>query len=280
MPMPDPTPVLELLADLLGTNGCRWDKSQTPASLCDHLLGETYELVEAIRGGHPAAIQEEMGDVFFLLFFMATLLQQEHGLDLDAVWQQCVRKMKRRHPHVFGTETVHSQTELHQKWEAVKKQEKIDKHQKARPENLFDSIPSILPPLLQAYQLNSKAAKDGFTWHSRADQEQALQDEWQEWQRIRDDTDAEAREEEFGDLLFSLVEQGRRHGVKANAALQRANLKFSRRFRRMCLLAEKKGLDWEALDLEAKDRLWDAVKQEEQEEENGECGARNAEGGM
>ncbi len=261
--MPDPTPLLKLLDDLLGENGCRWDKKQTPASLCDHLLGETYELIDAIRSGQLSEIQEEMGDVFFLLFFIATLLHQEQAPDLDSIWQQCVEKMMRRHPHVFGPETVHSQQELHQKWEAVKKQEKIDSNKQAKPVNIFDSIPSILPPLLKAYALNSKAAKAGFTWDNNAHQEQALHQEWQEWQKARKGTDFAAKQEEFGDLLFSLVEQGRRHGVKANGALQQANLKFCRRFRDMCALAEKQGLDWEALDLEAKDRLWDEVKKEE-----------------
>ena len=266
---PDPKPILDLVAALLGEDSCPWDKQQTPISLCDHLLGETYELVEAIRCGRPEEIEEEMGDVFFLLFFLARLLFREQGLDLDTVWRQCVGKMTRRHPHVFGQESVASRQELHQKWEAIKRQEKVDNRKQARPTNLFDSIPDILPPLLTAYQLNSKAAKAGFTWANNTEQERAFNLEWEEWRQARDGDDATAREEEFGDLLFNLVEQGRRHGVKANGALQQANLKFRRRFRAMCALAEEKGLDWDRLDLEARDRLWEEVKKKQQEGGNG-----------
>ncbi|MCF8106159.1 MAG: nucleoside triphosphate pyrophosphohydrolase [Desulfohalobiaceae bacterium] len=260
MQQADQHEILELIGELLGENGCGWDKEQTPGSLCDYLLEETYELVEAVRSKDRAGVREELGDVFFLLFFLAVLLHQEQGLELSRVWQENVRKMKRRHPHVFAEASIDTRQELQQQWEAIKKQEKRANNQEPKPEDLFDAVPGALPPLQKAYRLNSKAAGDGFTWKTDADHHQALIREWQEWQRAVADGDPKAKEEEFGDLLFNLVEQGRRQGIKASGALARANLKFVRRFRAMCALAAQKGLDWDGLDLEDKDRLWEEVK--------------------
>ncbi|MCF8038697.1 MAG: nucleoside triphosphate pyrophosphohydrolase [Desulfohalobiaceae bacterium] len=258
-----PDEILELIGGLLGENGCGWDKEQTPDTLCDYLLEETYELVEAVRSKDRAGVREELGDVFFLLFFLTVLLNGEQGLELSEVWQENVRKMKGRHPHVFGEASINTRQELHQQWEAIKKQEKRAGNQDPKPENLFANIPEGLPPLLKAYRLNSKAARDGFTWKTNVDHRQALTREWEEWLRAVADGDPEAKEEEFGDLLFNLVELGRRQGIKSSGALLRANSKFVRRFRNMCVLAEQKGLDWDTLDLESKDRLWEEVKKAE-----------------
>lgn len=255
-----PTEILELIKTLLGENGCNWDKQQSPASLCDYLLEESYELVEAVRSGDQAEIREELGDVFFLLFFLAVLLHREQGIELAGVWQENVEKMKRRHPHVFGEVCVNTRQQLQQQWEEIKKREKEKNNKNVLPKHLFEAIPSDLPPLLKAYRLNAKAARDGFTWKTDADQHQALTREWEEWQEAQAEGDTEAKEEEFGDLLFNLVEQARRQGVKPHGALLRANLKFMSRFQAMCSLAEEQGLDWDRLDLEAKDRLWDQVK--------------------
>ncbi len=255
-----PHEILELIGQLLGENGCRWDKEQTPVRLCDYLLEETYELVEAVRSNDQAGIRDELGDVFFLLFFLTELLNRGQGLELSEVWQENVRKMKGRHPHVFGEASSDTQQELHRQWEAIKKQEKQVNDQELKPEGIFDAVPKALPPLQKAYRLNSKAARDGFTWTRKADHHQALTREWEEWLRAVSDGDPDAKEEEFGDLLFNLVELGRRQGVKASGALVQANLKFVRRFQAMCALAEQKGLDWDTLDLEAKDRLWEEVK--------------------
>jgi Protein containing tetrapyrrole methyltransferase domain and MazG-like (predicted pyrophosphatase) domain len=109
---------------------------------------------------------------------------------------------------------------------------------------VFSSLPASLPPLLRAYRINSKAARAGFTWATDADQEAKLDEEWNELQAALSGDDAAAKEEEFGDYLFSLVEYGRRRGIKANSALAVANAKFLRRFEAVEKLARERGLNW------------------------------------
>ncbi len=255
--------ILQVIDVLLGPGGCPWDQEQTPRSLCDYLLEEAHELTEAVHKGHFEDILEEMGDVFFLLFFMSRLLQQEKDLRLSEVWEQSARKMQDRHPHVFSGRHLSSRQELFQNWEESKKQEKKARNKDNSWQSILDSIPRSLPPLLQAYRLHAKAARAGFTWPSNQDQEQSLFREWQEWQQAVQQGCMEQKEEEFGDLLFSLVETGRRQGIKANSALQRANLKFRSRWQKMQELALQRGLIWEDLDMQSKEELWQEAKAED-----------------
>ncbi len=256
-----PSRVIEVIKQLLGPEGCPWDREQTPQSLCDYLIEETFEFVEAVRRQDVPEIKEEMGDAFFLLFFMAVLLEKQgKGIELQKVWEDNARKMIRRHPHVFGQDEFSSRQDLHRKWEEIKQEEKNEKGKIKDADNPLASIPESLPPLIRAYRIHSKAAKAGFTWDSDQEQEEALLQEWQEWQEVKDGPSQERKEEEFGDLLFSLVEYGRRQGVKANSALSRANHKFAARYARAVQLAKERGLDWNSLDMAAKDRVWDEVK--------------------
>lgn len=252
--------VLQVIDTLLGPNGCPWDQEQTPRSLCDYLLEETHELTEAVHNGQKLEILEEMGDVFFLLFFMARLLEQEQEIQLDQIWAQSALKMQSRHAHVFAGKSIESRQQLHSNWEESKKQEKLAHNKMVSWQTLFDSIAKGLPSLLKAYRIQAKAARAGFTWDSDQDQEQALQREWQEWKQAVQEGSYAQKQEEFGDLLFCLVETGRRQGIKASSALQQANLKFLQRWRAMHKLAAKKGLNWEELDLQAREELWQEVK--------------------
>ncbi len=252
--------VLQVIDILLGPNGCPWDQEQTPRSLCDYLLEETYELTEAVHSGQKLEILEEMGDVFFLLFFMVRLLEQEQGIKLDQVWAKSAQKMQSRHEHVFAGKSIESRQQLHSNWEESKKQEMLAQNKEFSWQTLFDSIAKGLPPLLKAYRIQAKAARAGFTWDSDQEQEQALQREWQEWKQAVQEGSYAQKQEEFGDLLFCLVETGRRQGIKASSALQQANLKFLQRWRAMHKLAAEKGLNWEELGLQAREELWQEIK--------------------
>ena len=256
----DPDIIINVINSLLGPNGCPWDKEQTPRSLCDYLIEETYELVEAIRSPEISEVKEELGDVFFLLFFIAKLYENKSELDLEDVWKQNAHKMTVRHPHVFEDTELKNREELFSRWEQIKKEEKENK---TRPTDPFASLPSTLPPLLKAYRIQAKAARNNFTWENDQDQEQALLQEWNEWQAAQQKKKKKKKEEEFGDFLFSLIEQGRRHGIKANAALHSANQKFLRRFEAMQSLATSKGLSFDSLSLEAKNELWEEIKKRE-----------------
>jgi len=124
----------------------------------------------------------------------------------------------------------------------------------------LDSIPVSLPPLMKAYRLHSKAAKNGFTWENDSEQEKSLIHEWQEWLKAKEGEDQKKMEDEFGDVLFSFVEYGRRHNIKSDSALQKACQKFMYRWRAMHKQVRVKGLNWDDLSLEEKNRLWEEIK--------------------
>lgn len=249
--------VIEVIEALLGPEGCPWDKQQTPETLCDYVIEEGFELVEAIRGKNPQEAAEELGDLFFLLLFIAKLYAQRGEFTLQDALEANAAKMIRRHPHVFGDVNVADQNELLKNWERIKREEKQEDGELPR---VFDSLPKGLPTLLRAYRIHSKAARVGFTWATDQDLERQLAAEWKEWENALATGDAGQREQEFGDYLFTLVEYGRRHSIKANAALDAANNKFLKRFQSMETLAREQGKDVAQLDLDALNELWDQAK--------------------
>lgn len=255
--------IQEVIDALLGPGGCPWDQKQTPKSLCDYIVEEAFELVSAIRAGDQAETCEELGDVLFLLLFETTLAARAGHFSLADVVEQNAAKMIRRHPHVFGDTVVRNQEELLRNWERIKRGEKAGKTAKdgARP-GAFDSLPEGLPPLLKAYRIHAKSARLGFTWGKDEDVRAQYEAELDEFEAACASGDAERMEEEFGDVLFTMVELGRRKGIKANAALDAANLKFLARYARMEELAAMRGLDLLEMGLEDKNRLWDEAKAE------------------
>jgi nucleoside triphosphate diphosphatase len=246
--------LVQVMDRLLGPDGCPWDQRQTPVSLCDYVIEEAFELAEAIRSGDPAHAREELGDVMFLLVFAAALYERQGDFTQVQVLEAITAKMIRRHPHVFGDSVVENQEQLLQNWERIKRQEK------GHAAGIFDSLPKGLPPLLKAYRLNAKAARNRFTWDKDQDQRGQLDAEWRELAQAVAQGDQAAMEEEFGDYLFCLVEYGRRLGIKANSALETANRKFLRRFEAMEVLAAERGLDVSNFSLADWNALWDEVK--------------------
>ena len=246
---------------LTGPDGCPWDKEQTPESLADYIIEESHELVSAIRSGHVADICEELGDVAFLLLFVARLFEKKGQFTLDDALNNNRAKMIRRHPHVFGDTVFENLSEQLKAWERIKRAEHKDAE--GRPQGVFDSLPDSLPPLLKAYRIHSKAARVGFTWPEDEDVEQQVEAEWLEWLDASAGGDQDALRHELGDLLFSITELGRRKGIKASEALDLATRRFLRRFARMEALAREQGRDFAALSLDEKDELWNAAKAEE-----------------
>ncbi|NJB68091.1 ATP diphosphatase [Desulfobaculum xiamenense] len=260
------TELVGVIRSLLGENGCPWDKEQTPWTMTDYILEEAFELAEAIRHDIPAhsteatraEVMEELGDVAFLLYFVAELYERAGHFSLAESLDYARAKMVRRHPHVFGDLHVDSQDELLVNWERIKRSEKNGEGE--APKRVFESLPKGLPPMLKAYRINSKAARVGFTWADDEDQKRHLDGEWQEWLEAKASGDQERMQEEFGDYLFSLIEYGRRHGLKANMALDDANVKFLNRFNAMEELASQEGRDIADLSLDEKNELWERVK--------------------
>lgn len=257
-----PTSALEamqaLVDRLTAPDGCPWDRQQTPESLTEYLIEECHELVSAIRSGKTAEVREEMGDLAFLLIFVARLYERQGHFSLDDALNANRAKMIRRHPHVFGDAHFTSKDEQLAAWERIKRAE----HEEAdgTPHGLYDSLPATLPPLTKAYRIHAKAARVGFTWEEDEEVEQQVEAEWLEWLDASANGDAQAQEHELGDLLFSIAELGRRKGLKASEALDKANRRFLQRFARMEAMAQAQGQDFAALSLDEKDLLWNAAK--------------------
>lgn len=246
-----------MLDALLGPEGCPWDREQTVESLCSYALEEMYELIDAVRNGSAAEQREELGDVIFILLFMARLRERDGAFGLAEVLEESRAKMTGRHPHVFGGARVAGKDEIVAAWEEIKKAEKAKKD--SRP-GVFGTLPLALPSLIKAYRIHSKSARNRFTWDTDEDAEMQVEAEWLEFMDAKESGDPEAMEHELGDLLFTVVELGRRHGLKADVALDKTNTRFLRRFAAMEALALERGLDFSALDQAAKDALWDEVK--------------------
>ncbi len=243
---------------LIAPDGCPWDKEQTAQSLADYVIEESHELVEAIRFGTNKDVCEELGDVAFLLLFIAKLYENKGDFSLNTALAMNAEKMIRRHPHVFADTTFENLDEQLKAWEAIKRSEKNTDEK--TPAGIFDSLPKSLPSLIKAYRIHSKAARVNFTWPEEQDVEQQVEAEWLEWIDVAQGQDKEAQTHELGDMLFTLVELGRRKGIKASEALDYTNHRFLQRFAAMEALARQRNLDFANLDLDAKDSLWDEVK--------------------
>ena len=246
----------EVLNTLLSPEGCPWDKTQTPQTLCDYIIEEAFELVDCIRSDDTAGTAEELGDVMFLLLFVSTLSARRGAFTLADALETAAAKMIRRHPHVFDDLKVGSREELLRNWERIKRAEK------PKEEGLYASLPKGLPPLLKAYRIHSKAARSGFTWPDDASMRQSLLREQAEFEAAVASGDEQAMAEEFGDYLFSLAEYGRRLGLKANTCLDMANNKFLSRYKAMEKLAQERGLKLDEQDMDTKNSLWEAVKKQ------------------
>lgn len=251
----------DVIARLTAPDGCPWDREQTPETLADYVIEESHELVSAIREGNVADIREELGDVAFLLLFLAHLYEKQGQFTLDDALDNNRTKMVRRHPHVFGDTVFDNRDEQLKAWEAIKRNEHADAD--GKPQGVFASLPASLPSLVKAYRIHSKADRVGFGFASDEEVEQQAEAEWLEWLDASVNGSAEEQKHELGDLLFTLTEVGRRKGIKANEALDLACLRFLRRFSHMEEQARQQGQDFAALTREEKEHLWTQAKDSE-----------------
>ena len=247
--------------------GCPWDREQTPVSMCEYLIEECHELVDAIRSGKPGHACDEMGDLLFVLLLMARRFELAGQFSLGDALKMGADKMIRRHPHVFEEKSCESMDELMKNWAAIKKAEKEAEGEGAK--GVLSSVPSGLPPLTKAYRLHAKAAGAGFTWDDDEEVERQVEAEWLELLDARASGSNKAIEHELGDMIFTLVELGRRMGVKAGNAVDFAANRFRSRFEGMEALAREQGLDFKELSLDDKDELWNEVKAAEPHEQLG-----------
>ena len=245
--------LVDLIATLRSENGCPWDREQTHESLKRNLIEECYEVLEAIENKDTKGIVEELGDVLLQIMLHAQILSETKAVSIDDVIQGLSDKMIRRHPHVFGDESADSAEEVKQNWEVLKANEK--RGQKPT-ENIFN-IPSDLPSLHYAQILQDRAVKQGFDWDDVSGVLDKIQEEARE---VTEAESYEEKEDEIGDLIFTLVNLSRRLDVHADSALRSANIKFKLRFELMVKLATEDGLEFQDLPLEVQDKYWDKAK--------------------
>ncbi|MCE1207740.1 MAG: nucleoside triphosphate pyrophosphohydrolase [Spirochaetia bacterium] len=257
-----------IVARLRAEDGCPWDREQTPASIRNNIIEEAYELVEAISDRDPPHVREEVGDLFMLASMVSWMYEQNSDFSASEALEEVSQKLIRRHPHVFGESDADTPDKVVEQWNLIK--EKVEG--KRKKDSILDDVPRHLPPMERAYKLQKKAAKVGFDWqkaHGEAENPpdglwEKIQEEIQETREALKTDSEEQVEEEIGDLLFSLVNLARHHGVEPSLALQKANEKFARRFIHVEKAMKKAQLPMDAEHLQQMDLYWEEAKSQEQ----------------
>ena len=253
--------IIELIERLRSENGCPWDREQTPKTIAVYLIEEVYELVDAIESKDPDGVCEELGDVLFHIIFLSGLFREMGHFNIKDVVDLNVEKMTRRHPHVFGNESVDTVEDVRVRWHQIKKEEKS----LAKGASILDSVPAGFPALMRAYRISERAAKTGFDWNDISGVMQKVEEEWSEFKAVlerenRAPTDQDLLALEFGDVLFTLVNVARFAHIHPETALRNSTKKFETRFKYMEKVIAESRRNIESVSQEEKDELWEEAK--------------------
>ncbi len=258
-------------ARLREPDGCPWDREQTHTSLRKHLLEEAYEVYDALEAGATPELAGELGDLWLQIVLHAQLAAEAGIFDLADVQAAIASKIVRRHPHVFGDAVARTASDVNRQWERIKADERAAAAEasgedadpsEATPatKGALEGISPSMPALAASQEMQERAANLGYDWPSIDGVLDKVAEEADELRRAANDAE---RAEEFGDLLFVLVNVARRRGIEAEAAVRAANAKFRRRFGSVERAAAGQGVALRDLDFTALDALWDAAKAEE-----------------
>ena len=232
---PRPVPALEaqdgttlarlvgVMRRLLADDGCPWDREQTLETLRKYVLEEACEVIDAIESGDRKALREELGDLMLQIVFQAELARRERAFAIDDVVEGIVSKLVSRHPHVFGDVTAEDSDEVLRNWEKLKAKEKGER-------GVLSGVPRSLPALTRAQRIGEKVSRVGFDWADAGGSRAKVHEELAELEQAIDAGDADAIEDEMGDVLFALVNLSRHMKVDSEGALRRTIDKFTRRF--------------------------------------------------
>lgn len=233
---------------------CPWDNKQSIQSLRHLTIEELYELADAISDENWKGIKEELGDIFLHLVFYSKIGTEKGQFTLEEVLHSINQKLINRHPHIYGDVTVKDEEEVKRNWEQLKLKE--------GKKSVLGGVPKALPATVKAMRLQDKAKQVGFEWEKADDVWEKVKEEMQELQEAVATGDQDHIEEEFGDMVFSMVNYARFLQVDAEHALERTNKKFIDRFTRMEEMATSKGLKLQDMSLAEMDALWNAIKAE------------------
>ena len=258
-------------ARLREPDGCPWDREQTHASLRNHLLEEAYEVYDALEAGATPELAGELGDLLLQVVLHAQLAAEAGVFDMTDVWTALASKIVRRHPHVFGDAEARTASDVNRQWERIKAGERAEAAAAggdgadgaAAPKSALDGISRSLPALAASQEMQERAANLGYDWPSIDGVLDKVREEVGEL--VEAESDAH-RTEELGDLLFVLVNVGRKTGIEVEGALRAANEKFRGRFRHVEQSAAARNVALRDLSFEELDALWDAAKAAEREE--------------
>lgn len=247
----------ETVARLRAPGGCPWDQEQTHRSLRAHLLEEAYEVLAALDAEDDDKLCEELGDLLMQIAMHVQIALEEGVFQFPDVIGRIDAKLKRRHPHVFGDVQVQGAADVLRNWEAIKADERAVSNEHGESGSRMEGVPAILPALARAQALGDRAARAGFDW---PDLEGVLDKVEEEVAEVREAEDAEAKERELGDLLFSLVNIARWLEVDAESALRDTCDRFTARYAEMERQARARGIELADLPLAEQDALWDQAK--------------------
>lgn len=256
--------LIELIQRLLAPDGCPWDREQSIESLKAHLLEEASEVVDAIDGGDREALCEELGDVLMQVVFLGELARQEGAFGPDDVIAGIVDKLVRRHPHVFGEQSVAGSAQVLQNWERIKAGER---RAQGKQQGMLDSVPRSLSALARAQRMGDRVARVGFDWPDIGGCHAKVHEELGELEAAMAEAEHAGVEEELGDVLFALCNLARHLHVDAEGALRKTTGKFARRFGQVERQVAARHGGWptggEPLAIEELDRYWEQAKRDE-----------------
>jgi len=240
--------LLEIMDEL--REKCPWDKVQTNESLRNLTIEETYELADAILNDDPENIKEELGDLMLHMVFYSKIAEEKGQFGIADVLTTVNEKLIRRHPHIYGTTKVDGEEDVKRNWEKIKQLE--------GKKSILSGVPQSMPALIKAYRMQEKTKQVGFEWENRDQVWEKVEEEMQELKEVIDGNESQTRmEEEFGDVLFSLVNYGRYLGIDPETALEKVNRKFKKRFE---YIEEHSPKQLEDMSLEEMDALWNEAK--------------------
>lgn len=256
-PSRDIARLIEIMARLrTPETGCPWDLKQNFASIAPYTIEEAYEVADAIARDDMDGLKDELGDLLLQVAFHARMAEEDGHFTFADVVLAITEKLIRRHPHVFDAERGLSPEEVKALWEKIKSEERKEKSRSG--ESVLDGVPVALPGLTRAEKIQKRAAQVGFDW---PDVSGVLEKVMEEIAELKAASNTEAAQEEFGDLLFSLVNYARRSNIDPEAALRDATIKFERRFRGVEKRAAKAGKPVEQTSLDVLESYWQAEKQ-------------------
>lgn len=239
--------LLDIMDDLRAK--CPWDMKQTIESLRILTIEETYELSDAIMDKNYLDIKEELGDILLHMVFYAKIGEEQAYFHIGDALNGVCEKLIKRHPHIYGDVIADDEDQVKRNWEQIKLSE--------GKKSVLSGVPISLPAMVKAYRMQEKTAQVGFEWKDKADVWKKVEEEINEFKEVADLSDQDKKEDEFGDILFSLINYARYAGINPETALEKVNRKFKSRFE---YIEEHADQPLNEMTLEQMDELWNEAK--------------------